>query len=142
MNKHILGEHLATWHKWKSANVAFDSKKLHQEKSKSRYFIGYGAITNHFGNGKSYKKDDARQHKFMEDYYCCCQSLRVYLCFRKLVAKAFGHVLESKNCVFKPLANVQHAILSLVAKTMEQYGISILDSCIIATTSFDLWMFL
>jgi hypothetical protein len=29
MNKHISGEHLATWHKWNSANVAFDSEKLH-----------------------------------------------------------------------------------------------------------------
>jgi hypothetical protein len=87
MNKHILGEHIVAWHKWKNANVAFDSKKLHQEKSKSRYFIGYGAITNHFGNGKFYHKDDARQHKFMEDYYCFHQSLRVYFYCRKLVAK-------------------------------------------------------
>jgi len=62
MNKHILGEHLATWHRWKSVNVAFDVKKLHWEKSIKRYFIVYRAITNHFGNGnsyKNYKKDDA-----------------------------------------------------------------------------------
>ncbi len=61
MKKYILGEHLATWHRWKSANMAFDFKKLHWEKSKKRYVIGYGAITNHFGNGEPYKKDDWQQ---------------------------------------------------------------------------------
>jgi len=35
---------------------------------------------------------------------------------------------------------VQHAILSLVVKTMEQYVILTLDSCVIAITFFDLWM--
>jgi hypothetical protein len=35
---------------------------------------------------------------------------------------------------------VQHAIPSLVVKTMEQYVILTLDSCVITTTSFDLWM--
>jgi hypothetical protein len=29
MKKYILGEHLATWCKWKNVNVAFDSKELH-----------------------------------------------------------------------------------------------------------------
>jgi hypothetical protein len=72
----------------------------------------------------------------------CCQSLHVYFCCRKLVAEAFGHVLESLNCVFESQANLQHAILSLVAKTMEQYVIIALDSCVITTFSFHLWMFL
>ncbi len=35
---------------------------------------------------------------------------------------------------------VQHVIPSLVAKTMEQYVILILDSCVTTITSFDLWM--
>jgi hypothetical protein len=35
---------------------------------------------------------------------------------------------------------VQHAIPSLVVKTMELYEIFILDSCVIAITSLDLWM--
>jgi hypothetical protein len=35
---------------------------------------------------------------------------------------------------------VQHAILSLVAKTIEQYVIFILDSYITTITSFDLWL--
>ncbi len=35
---------------------------------------------------------------------------------------------------------IQHAIPSLVAKTMEQYVISALDSCVTIITSFDLWM--
>ncbi len=36
---------------------------------------------------------------------------------------------------------VQHAIPSLVAKTMEQYAIFALDSCVTIIVSFDLWMF-
>ncbi len=36
---------------------------------------------------------------------------------------------------------VQHAILSLVVKTMEQYVIPALDSCVTSITFFDLWMF-
>ncbi len=36
---------------------------------------------------------------------------------------------------------VQHAISSLVAKTMKQYVIPTLDSCVTTITSFDLWMF-
>jgi hypothetical protein len=35
---------------------------------------------------------------------------------------------------------VKHAIPSLVAKTMEQYVMTTLDSCVTTTTSFDLWM--
>jgi hypothetical protein len=35
---------------------------------------------------------------------------------------------------------VQHAILSLVAKTMDHYVMLTLDFCVITTTSFDLWM--
>jgi hypothetical protein len=36
---------------------------------------------------------------------------------------------------------VQHTIPSLVAKTMDQYVMLALDSCVIANVSFDLWMF-
>jgi hypothetical protein len=35
---------------------------------------------------------------------------------------------------------VQHAIPKLVAKTMEKFVMPALESCIITTTSFDLWM--
>ncbi len=35
---------------------------------------------------------------------------------------------------------VQHAILSLVVKTMEQYVILVLDSCVTTITFFYLWM--
>ncbi len=66
MNKYILGEHPIVWCTWKSANMIFDSKELHQEKSKKWFVIGYAAIINHVGNGNPYKKDDAQQ-KFMED---------------------------------------------------------------------------
>jgi hypothetical protein len=66
MNKYILDEHPVVWCTWKSANMTFDSKELHQEKSKKWFFIGYEAIINQFGNGNPYKKDDAQQ-KFMED---------------------------------------------------------------------------
>jgi hypothetical protein len=36
---------------------------------------------------------------------------------------------------------VQFAILSIVFKTMEQYVILALDSCVLGITSFDLWTF-
>jgi hypothetical protein len=36
---------------------------------------------------------------------------------------------------------VQHAILSLVAKTMEQYVILTLDSCVTTIAFLNLWMF-
>jgi hypothetical protein len=35
---------------------------------------------------------------------------------------------------------VQHAILSLVAKTMDHYVMPTLDSCVTTIASFDLWM--
>jgi hypothetical protein len=35
---------------------------------------------------------------------------------------------------------VKHVIFSLVVKTMEQYVMTVLDSCVSTTTSFDLWM--
>jgi hypothetical protein len=35
---------------------------------------------------------------------------------------------------------VQHAIPSLVAKTMDKCVLPTLDSCVTATTSFNLWM--
>jgi hypothetical protein len=35
---------------------------------------------------------------------------------------------------------VKHATPSLVAITMERYVMSALDSCVIAITSFNLWM--
>ncbi len=60
MKKYILDEHLATWHKWKSANVAFDLEELHQKKPKKISILGYGAITYYFGNGNPYKKDNAQ----------------------------------------------------------------------------------
>ncbi len=59
-NKHILGEHLTVWCRWKNANVAFDSQELHWDKSKKRSVIGYGAIIDHFGNGNPYEKNDAQ----------------------------------------------------------------------------------
>jgi hypothetical protein len=61
MKKHILIEHPTAWRRWKSANVAFDLEKLHPKKSKKRFVIGYGAITEHFGSANPYKKDDAQE---------------------------------------------------------------------------------
>ncbi len=40
----------------------------------------------------------------------------------------------------KPKQMVQHAILSLVVKTMEQYVIPVLDSCVTTIIFFYLWM--
>jgi hypothetical protein len=38
-------------------------------KSKRRFVVGYGAITNHFGSIIPYKKEDFGQIKFMEDLF-------------------------------------------------------------------------
>ncbi len=43
------------------------------------------------------------------------------------------HGLASKQVI-------QHAIIELVTKTIEKYVMPALQFCIIATTSFDLWM--
>jgi hypothetical protein len=67
MKMYILIKHPVAWHRWKSANVAFDLKEPHREKSKKRFTIGYGAIIEHFGSVNPYKKEDAQQQKFMED---------------------------------------------------------------------------
>jgi hypothetical protein len=105
MKRYILGEHLATWRKWKSVNGGFDSKDLHQEKSKKKSIIGYGAITNHFGNGNLYKKNDAQQQKFMEDVMLFVAKPTCIFCCRKLVVEAFGHASKSLNFVCKLQAN-------------------------------------
>jgi hypothetical protein len=42
MKRYILGQHLATWHKWKSVNGGLDSKDLHQEKSKKKLSLVMG----------------------------------------------------------------------------------------------------
>jgi hypothetical protein len=41
--------------------VDFDLEESHQEKSKKRPTISYGAIIEHFQNANPYKKDDAQQ---------------------------------------------------------------------------------
>jgi hypothetical protein len=66
---HILGEHPIVWCRWENVNVAFNLEKLHWEKSKKRFIIGYGAILNHFGNGNLYKKD-VRNNKNLWKTYC------------------------------------------------------------------------
>jgi c-di-GMP-related signal transduction protein len=50
------------------------------------------------------------------------------------VAKALGHVAKSTNCVSKSEQMVKHAIPYLVVKTIEQYVMLVLDSCVTATT--------
>jgi hypothetical protein len=99
MKKHILGKHLA-WRRWKNVNVAFDLEKLHKEKFKNRFVICYGAITDHFGNGNPYKKDDAQQI-YGGPTIICCQSLHAYFCCRKSVVEALGHASKSSSCVSK-----------------------------------------
>jgi hypothetical protein len=37
------------------------------EKSKKRYVVGYGVITDHFQSITPYKKDDVQQFKFKEN---------------------------------------------------------------------------
>jgi hypothetical protein len=37
-------------------------------KSKNRFVVGYGVIIYHFGLANPYKKDDAQQLRFKEDF--------------------------------------------------------------------------
>ncbi len=91
-------------------------------------------------NGSPYEKDDEKQQKIMEDLLL-------------FIAKAYMPIFIIENQWLRCLVMyqnpqivflnhkqmVQHAIPLLVAKTMEQYVIPTLDSCV-TTTSFDLWM--
>jgi hypothetical protein len=61
MRKNIFSKHPIAWGRLISANVTLIAKDQHQEKSKQRIFVGYGAIINHFGNITPYMKDDVGQ---------------------------------------------------------------------------------
>jgi hypothetical protein len=63
MKKHILFEHPVAWCRWTNANLTLATKDQRKKKSKKRYFVGYGAIINHFGS----TKDDVKQKQFMEN---------------------------------------------------------------------------
>jgi hypothetical protein len=67
MRKNISFEHLLAWGRWTSVNLILATKDQDQAKSKKRTIVGYGAITDHFGNTTHYKKDDAGHKQFMED---------------------------------------------------------------------------
>ncbi len=56
------------------------------------------------------------------------------------MAKVLGHATKSINCVLNRKQMVKHAIPSLVVKTTEQSVMLVLDSCVTAIISFDLWM--
>ncbi len=80
--------------------MAFDLEELHNEKSKKRFVIGYAAITNHFGNGNPYKKDNA-QKIYGGPTIVYCQSIHAYFCCRKSVVETLGHASKSPSCVSK-----------------------------------------
>jgi hypothetical protein len=68
MKKHVTFEHGDAWARWKSVNLNLVVENDQcQEKSKPKFVVGYGAITNHFGSTIPYKKKDLGQKKFMED---------------------------------------------------------------------------
>jgi hypothetical protein len=68
MKKYVTFEHGDAWARWKSVNLNLVVKDDQcREKSKHRFVVGYGAITNHFGSTIPYKKEDLGQKKFMED---------------------------------------------------------------------------
>jgi hypothetical protein len=59
MKKHKLARHPSIWCRWEDVNLIHVAEEQRQEKSKNRFGVGYGAITNHFGNVNLHKKDDA-----------------------------------------------------------------------------------
>jgi hypothetical protein len=54
--------------------------------------------------------------------------------------KMFGHVLESPGCVSKWEANGLTCHPFILAKTMEQFVMPTLDSCVTTTDFLNLWM--
>jgi len=139
MKKHILPKHPTTWQCWKSANLTFVVKDNYQEKGKQICVVGYGEITEHFGNVNLYKKDDLQQKKFTEDLLFFV--VKCYMFISIVESQWLRHLAMCQNprVVFPNWKQmVQHTILSLVAKTMDHYVMLALDSCVITTASFDL----
>jgi hypothetical protein len=65
--KHILSKHLVAWGRWTNVNIILVAKDWRREKFKQRTIVGYGVITNHFGNTTPYRKSDVGWKQFMED---------------------------------------------------------------------------
>jgi hypothetical protein len=80
-------------------------QKTYTRKSPKINLFGYGAITNHFGNGNLYKKNDAQQQKIMENVMLFVAKPTCIYCCRKLVVEALGHASKSLNFVCKLQAN-------------------------------------
>jgi hypothetical protein len=58
MKKHVTYEDDNAWARWKNVNLNVSTKDDQcQKNSKHRFIVGYGAITNHFGNTTPYKED-------------------------------------------------------------------------------------
>jgi hypothetical protein len=68
MKKHNLAMHPSILCRWENVNSIHATKEQCQEKSKNRFGVGYGAITNHFGNVNLHKKNDAQHKKFVKDF--------------------------------------------------------------------------
>jgi hypothetical protein len=82
--------------------------------------IGYGSITYHFGDGNLYKKDDAPQQKFIKDLLLFV--VKAYMHIYVVENQWLKHLVKCQNpqVVFPSCKQmVQHAIPSLVVKTME-----------------------
>ncbi len=91
--------------------------------------------------GNPYEKDDAQQQKIMEDLLLFI--VKVYMHVSIVESQWLRCLVIHQNPQIVFLNHkqmVQHAIPLLVVKTMEQYVIPTLDSCVTITTSFDLWM--
>jgi hypothetical protein len=86
-----------------------------------------------------YKKNDAQQQKFMEDLLLFVA--KAYMPISIAKSQWLRHLVMHQNPLVM-FSNhkqmVQHVIPSLVAKTMEQYVIPTLDTCVTTTTSFDI----
>jgi hypothetical protein len=86
-------------------------------------------------------KEDLGQKKFMEDLLLFLA--KSYMPISIVENQWLRHMVLCQNpqIVFPNQKQVvQHAILELVAKTMEKFVILVLESCITTSTSFDLWM--
>jgi hypothetical protein len=100
MKKHVTSEHGDAWARWKNVNlnlVVEDGQC--REKSKHRFVVGYGAITDHFGSTTPYIKEDLGQKKFMEDLLLFVAKGYMLILLLRINVEAHGFSSKSPNCV-------------------------------------------
>jgi hypothetical protein len=97
-----------------------------------RFHVDYRGITKHFESVNPYQKDDVQQKQFMEDllFFVAKGYMPIFGVENQWLKRLVMHQ-NSQVVFFNQKQMVQHAILSLMAKTTNQYVMLTLDSCVI-----------